>query len=73
MANSEISKHHFCKQLLIGLHKFNYWLKKYKEEFQNTPPGLYSLFVLLVMPYPYISINLLLTTYCSKFILNFEV
>ena len=39
---STIDKKHFCSQSQIGLHKFNYWLKKYKDEIQNKLPGFTS-------------------------------
>jgi hypothetical protein len=37
--NSPLGKKHFCEQSQIGIHKFNYWLKKYKDEGQSTPSG----------------------------------
>ncbi len=38
--NSPISKKQFCGQAQIGIHTFNYWLKKFNSQNENPkPPG----------------------------------
>jgi hypothetical protein len=39
---STIDKRNFCAQAQIGMHKFNYWLKKYKDQMPDKLPGFTS-------------------------------
>jgi len=37
--NSAISKKQFCEQAQVGIHTFNYWLKKFNNKNDNSIPG----------------------------------
>jgi hypothetical protein len=39
---SSNDKKNFCKQAQVGIHKFNYWLKKFNDDNQNYLPGFTS-------------------------------
>jgi hypothetical protein len=37
--NSAITKKQFCERAQVGIHTFNYWLKKFNSQNGNSKPG----------------------------------
>lgn len=55
--NSTISKKKFCEQAVVGIHTFNYWLKKFNSQNKNSNPGFTEFKIIDKSNIPIIRLN----------------